>query len=691
MLNGPNFECYQEYKRFGLKLKSVLCLIYLLAFSVLYGQREEVMTNVSEQLEHLVRAFTKQGNVKPTFRPYDMAKLDLIFGPKLVDSLQLFADEQYRLAEMAEIRNDKGLAFTSSYTNNLQGTLLEEEGALYQWRVGAGITWRLVRDGVLAKKHLFEQKKLHNEAEMALISERFNELSYRKSFDFIIYSFNQLKVELINERLGLLENMLDVVEKMYYLRYFTWEDVLEVMSHRSETALLLENYREYIATIKIDSTLRDINFDDLPVFDLSFDHIKLRGVDLTSRTIALDRKVEALDHSYHWSKDIGLNLQMRYNLYNGGAITSYGRRDFVSGGLTLTCPLPFDQSSKRAVKEAQVEKLRLDFNIHQDNLYNELITQYYEFQYAHKQYIAFYHKRQRISTDVERELIKKNLADPDYSPMQVVKRLDELLSVDLELIDIKQKMYLKALKVFHTASIKKVEPYIRWIDYYKKTSKYPTKKFILVASNTLLDLDHDFLVEYLHHNDIDEAIVGPIEDADTYLAYTLLTAREDISVRTSIHWSADKSLNDVAHEINMSKTQNIHINFIKHEELGHFLDSTVLAFFDSISLVRDIHVSLPIITSKSVIQILNSVTTSIYLVPEESYELASMYYKKAQHLPGHFELMVNPDDFRTRFEFDKFIRELGLHLDLERIGVLDLESMLRLEKQLVGRNEEHRF
>ena len=104
--------------------------------------------------------------------------------------------------------------------------------------------------------------------------------------------------------------------------------------------------------------------------------------------------------------------------------------------------------------------LKTKYKSFNEGLQNELLTHFYEYQYALKQFVHFFYKKERLSVLIDRSLAQKHLEDPNYSPMHVVDKLDELFSVDLEILDIQQKLYLKALKIFTLIGVDDVLDFI---------------------------------------------------------------------------------------------------------------------------------------------------------------------------------------------------------------------------------------
>ena len=681
--------------------REVFVLSLITAFCLpMSGQQEQIMSTISLQLEQLVDAYVKESLLKHEF-PKDVNDLRFIFGPKSVDTLQLDHVQAEHLAHMTVIRRDNGIKLHSSYGNNFKGSVLEDDGIFYRWRANTGVDWSLLGGGLVDRKHQLEREQLRFEAVQAKQLQQLKELSYRKSFDHIIFTFNKEKVSVIENRLYLLSELLSVVEKMYYLRYAHWEAVLDVRSKKAETELFLNNYITYLKSIQLDPELRDRPISSLPIFDILFDEIKSKGVDTSAQHLALQKELQALEHQFHWAKDISLNAQLRYNYYNGGPGSSYQARDFMTAGLSLSIPIPYNKAANKSWMIAKQQKFKNEFETYQKGLNNELLNHYYEYEYAHKQYVNFFYKKERLAVSINRHIRKRNLEDPDYSPMQVVDKLDELFSVDLELIDIQQKMYLKALRIFTLIEAPDILPYIDVKDYNAFVNQYNTARQLFCAVDDLRNFETNFLIEFFKMNGVEEVVLDAGQDAETYLAYAALldaAVGSDLKVRFMI--DPIKGSRDLADDlqslIQLSLTPYIHFDLTTAlVDLAPQNYTEILETISDYARSYDITIAVPVQTDTSLLQSLLPSISIVHLVPDQSGLLASAYYPLLQdhqtRMGSKLNLIVKPEDFGTKLEMDQFINQLTKHLDLTKIGISSMSNLIALDKKTVGWHEERRF
>ncbi len=660
---------------------------------ILCGQ-DLLMQSVSIELEQMVEDYVRETLISHRFSN-STDDLEFLFTPKAVDSTHLkHLDAEHR-AESVVMQKDKGLSLQGGYAHNFAGALLEEDGIFYNWRTNAGVDWRVFKNGVVARRQTEHQKQLLWQSEKIKRENRLRHLSFQQSSDLVIYTFNKKKIDVIRNRLDILSRLEEVATKMFYMKFLQWEEVLVVRSKKMETQLFLDNYETYQKSVQLSPECLARDVQELPVFDLPFDQIEQAGFDTASQAAILAHELAALDHEFHWSKEVTLNAQLRYNYYQGGPGATYAGRDFLSGGLTVGMPLPFDRSARRQLKEAKKRTLISEFDTQHRNLKNELLKLYHDYEHALKQYVHFYYRKERLAVSIERGMRQKHLEDPNYSPMHVVDKLDELFGVDLELWDVQQQMYLKALEIFDLIGSGDIVPMIELKNYHLFSTRYNGTRAVYCAADELERMETKYLVEFLKFNKFGEVLVDIGGDLNLYLHYAALldaASQEDFEVRLSFVPSsfAQPVLQELAASVDLALTPRIHL------ELRH-LDPTDQAAVDRItSLLQDRAGSYDIaltvgLTSYGTLKHLEAYATSIDVIAEDSDDLVTLYYPLVHGghpAAGKTRLLVSTEDFNNRLELDTFLDRLQDHLQMDRVSIDDMGGLMQLERQTIGWNEE---
>ena len=668
--------------------------VFFFSIHEIRAQQDVMMDDIGNQLHLMVDAYVHESFLEQEFTQ-DLSGFHAIFSTRYSDSIEYEHLEAERLAEIRTIEKDLGLNLTANYTRNFDGAVLDEEGAFYDWRTSGGLSWNILRSGMVNNKHRAQQKKLQWEAEKSMQDQKFKEFGYRKTYDYIIYVFNKRKLEVVERRLEILDQLLEVANRMFYLKLVQWDHVLEVLSKRAETALFLKNYATYLDAVQLDSLQRHLQVGSLPVFDLNYDQIRAIGIDTLARHKALQHKLAALEHQFHWSKDVNLSAQLRYNYYSGSNISSISSRDFLGGGISFGIPLPLSRGPQKDWKNAKSAQLKSSYESYQNGVQNELLNHFYEYEYALKQYVSFYFKKERVATLIKRGMRKKRLQDPDFSPLQVMDRLEELFSIEIELLDIHQKMYLKALKVFTLIRSDNLEPLIQLQDFARYATNTPGGRNIFCGSELLMNLETRFLAELLTYNEADEVLVSIERRPEVYLKYASLldalkshNTKARLSVRPIEITAA--AMAELEETISFALTSRVHIDFSR-KILSQEERYLVEAFLDRNHGGYDISISLHIDESTDFRRRLYPFTSYVNLVPEHSDDLMGLYHIVEDDRWNGFDklrLVVRPQDFSYRLELDEFIKQLMDHLEISEVGLSDLQSLLDLEKSTISWHEE---
>ena len=113
------------------RLYQIMIIVLTIPLSPIVAQQDAVMDLVTNQLHQMVEAYVQESFLTHQFTT-DLDGFEAIFTPKSVDSLRLQTGERVRRAEIEMLKKDPGLNLQTSYTNNLAGAILDEDGFLLQ-------------------------------------------------------------------------------------------------------------------------------------------------------------------------------------------------------------------------------------------------------------------------------------------------------------------------------------------------------------------------------------------------------------------------------------------------------------------------------------------------------------------------------------------------------------------------------
>ncbi len=470
--------------------------------------------------------------------------LNNIFRPSYDDSLATLAVQQEGFARLQSIRNAKGVSWHSSYARNVFGALFEDDGIFYQWRASTGVDWHLIKGGWLASRQKYAQQSLQWELEVERERQRQRLMGYRLAAESIECLFSQERILLLEHRQDILSQLREVIDELHELRYVQQEEVVEVVTKAIETNLILESNRQRAQYLLFLPEFADLKAPDLPIFDFRQLDEGAIAPDTSLIFAGYQKGVQALQHEFHWSDQVSLNASGRYQYFWGGPAASYAGRDFTTLGLTLSVPLPFGSSNRATRADARKLGLLLEYRRSRDERYKDLQRHHVSFQSTMRRFTTKSLDREKICLGIERARRQKRMNDPGYSAVALLSLYDDLLSVELDLTDLKEMLYLKAIELLACLPPEDVYQYVEEVAEEPWAQQdNAVDKVLFCSHDELSTLDPTFVIEFLKHYGYGQLVVdgGPIRKLTSIMpAYSIwheiLTSSSGLACRPIGIW-----------------------------------------------------------------------------------------------------------------------------------------------------------
>ncbi len=407
--------------------------------------------------------------IEQLFNYYDKQTIDTS------QQTQLYADMYLLKSEY--LRKETGLSITGNYLENI-GTAFGdlEDNAFYHRRFQMGLKWDLMKGGFLSSRNQSEQAKIQAELEQLRPNKHVEKENYIKKWHELSYHFNKLKVDLLNSREKLIDTTTSIAGELHFLGYFPKEELIKLYTKQAEIASLKDVYKAYNAEyIKLAPAPNFSN--DLPLLDvlpLVFGIDSLWNDDVKDSLVAKEMELVALENK--WLHDVSLSPFLRYNYYDLVAPANF--RSFMSAGINFSLPIPFNNKSEKAYLEAKVKAKYEEIDESTQLIRQDALTIFYEYRYKLKQYISFHYKAILLREMLRQEQARKEISPLRFNPVDAIQILDELTAVELEMIDLKQNMYLKILRLqlalnnpdakhlFHAIDLEKIQEQKSTLELY---------------------------------------------------------------------------------------------------------------------------------------------------------------------------------------------------------------------------------
>jgi hypothetical protein len=613
-----------------------------------------------------------------------------------------FYDSAYNMAVAKQLRGDVGLGFNSWYIWNSEPGFGPNEDVFFMQR------WNLTVDMDLLNSGLYENRTdariMENNAELASLRKKQIQTKdrYKDLYNYIIYIFNNEKLEAIDERINLLNRQVQIIEMLYSTKNKTWEEVIELKSRISRAETMYKKWQNYNTIIRdniLTSGTFPMDFDasKLPILEPQPEKMFKDNVDSNAvyeQMLAL--QIENIDLEHKRINNLTLRPFARYNFV---AQDNPFDQTFASLGLIFRMPINFKGPGE--TKRYQKEMLEHRTNINDRHEEHELLNYYYEYSYKYEQLIEFYYTRFRIEERLRREIIKYQFGDIGFSPLLAIQYMDELLANKLEVIDLKQSLYLNALKISEYMEEDSPLAYCNTVDPGELLFKYGQKRSTYIWSKFFNAQDNLFLTHYLKNNEFKKVFIspGPEPMVEKLMEFNKLASKHHIS---SLAMIGD---NKLAIEVDSTELterlqtlldlgfKGFHFDiepqtFPDWEGNQEFYISNiekVLRIANSV-LAGDpgyeVSASIPVYYPEFALNQLYPLLDEAYLMAYERPDIEFITRKTSEErmlYPGKTIISVRTKDFPNRLVMEKFIELLDEELNLERIAIHDLGTLFELD------------
>lgn len=373
--------------------------------------------------------------------------------PDSVAVNSIAADED-RLISLQQnlLKEDLGLSLQAGYLENFEADIFSIGEIYYKRRGQVELKWDLLKNGLFENRHKAKALTLKQKV-LQYSSEKDNLVkSYEQRYNLIIYLFNKRRIALL-ERYISLQNTFESCLAQLTNQHYTLKDKL--ITEKLQTQRLhqkLKAYQAYNQNVVFNTI--PFKVEAFPVVDIDLSKLKSAQNPLQENLAQLKANTES---SYNPLYEIRLSLFGRYSLYGAGneqssaaippPLETIGGREYFSAGLNLSIPLPFNASEKREMQrlKQKIETAKLAKQDYSDR--KTIINTYYEYEFTLQQYIQFYGKYLLNQEKIRQLSTLHSLNDEAYSPLEFVDLIAQRYRIVLALIDLKQELALKLLKI----------------------------------------------------------------------------------------------------------------------------------------------------------------------------------------------------------------------------------------------------
>ena len=501
----------------------------------------------------------------------------------------------------------------------------------------------------------------------------------------------------MKKRENLLLKLNGSLSRLYLSNTLQQNEWFEIQQRLAENKSLNQIYTPYNEITKSMYTI-DIN-NQFPIFDINESELmKFQNSFHQDSLEFYFKQINKLSES--WLNTVSLSPFTRFNYYNLLTTAGISSRAFMSFGANLSIPLDFNRSKLKSIHELEIKQTIESIHNQHQFYYEELANDLYEYRYHLYQYTNLFYKRSIIDDAITIEKIKRDLTPANYSPIKACKLVDDYYRIELEMLEVNQKMYLKLLRIHQKNSKILMNDLVKPFDLLGSNKSDSTKfKSIYIWSKTLQKYSPDFLYQYIKMNDFDKVIMALQDDSiSTQNKFCSYLAKNNIKIELML--GSNKAffekdfqlyLKNKLSNIDLSTIESIHLDIEPHtfsdwkENKDSYLKQYLKLVQDASIFTKEkrlkLSVSIPLYYSE---EITNQILNTVDLVYFMAYENINDDYiiKKIKPYESSFEKVVlafRTEDFRNRNEMDKFISDASLKFKVSKMAIHDLGRLILLD------------
>ncbi|HET8866382.1 MAG TPA: hypothetical protein VFM80_11850 [Gracilimonas sp.] len=426
---------------------------------------------------------------------FNYAKLEVLFDTSSVITQRSKAEIELLKTQKSVLDSDYGIGLDVGIVQNFDQGVFGAEGVFYQRRAQLGVQWDILKNGYYANQNSIEN--INGEIEIAkkkAKAESRGEL-YQGQFQRLWYQFNYFKNKRLKAYLSILEEQILIASQLYELNYIPLDEVLNINSNKArvetETSSNIQFSNQFDG-LKV----MDISEDDMPILKIDLERLIADGLVFYDELQDLYTK-----NGYKPLNELSLSTFLRYNLYGGtgvqNAFPGTSSREFFSAGISLSLPLPLGVDKKRAVHDQEQKIRKLALQEQKRIVSDQILEMYKAYQLILERYITNYERYLLQEEKIREQRIKRSIESDVYSPHELVSALSERYAVSLDLLDIKQELYSRLLKIQSLLPGQSLLDYVNPVDMDKFFATNEVNFELYIWSNTLRDYDAQNILEFL--------------------------------------------------------------------------------------------------------------------------------------------------------------------------------------------------
>tara|TARA_R110002050_G_scaffold299089_1_gene463786 strand:- start:16038 stop:18131 length:2094 start_codon:yes stop_codon:yes gene_type:complete len=617
---------------------------------------------------------------------------------------ELSMDQRILLEEANVLKGNIGLGVTAAYAYNLDPGIGYNDNLFYDQKLRVGVGMDVLKNGYFSNRNKAQVKYNELEISRSQAPQDQKQLQRYLKWHNIIYQFNLKKIEVLKTREALAATRVDIASKLNHLKYVSQEDLITTISSHAEVTSMLQIYESYNEQLSSELSVQAETQTDYPLLDIdySYSYKLMSMVEPDSITQLMIENLELQDKAVH---DFRLRPYVAYNFFDLVS-TNPDYRSYVSVGVTLAAPLNFNGGNKSNLREAKTQAL-LNPSTKNTEIQEDILSQFYEFRYKLKQFSSLYHKRRMYQELLRKEQVRRDISPLTFNPISALTTLDNIMKIDIELIDLKQQMYLKILNIYTDLPYSEANHLVKPITMnndVKQEIALNHKNSIYIWSSSLKKYDSKVISHYIELNPFNRVTVSLNQNPEARTKLnTLIDVLNEKNVEvelmigknTLINGGFTDYMNTLGKGIDWSKISALHLdvephtNKDWHENKSSYLTKyhALLAEASTYCQAHNIAlgVSIPTHYPEADIRKIFDVVDRVYFMCYENVKTDYIIRKTSIYPTEKTYIALRTNDFNNRLELENKAIELNTSMKVAGFVIHDFESLLQFDNSSINK------
>ncbi len=577
--------------------------------------------------------------------------------------------------------SDPGLNFDIGYRSTIEVTD-DDSHSIY-----AGLTWKMLDDGLFENKNRAETAKYN----LALSRLRYKALQLNRMtgcrHDSVIYYFNNLKLNILNIKFQLLSAQYDLLKKLYFLGVIHLDETVRVEERLRSVENMIDNFRLYINAFDHKDTAR--GFIEPPFIDIHIEKLlqEIKEDDTYEKIADMEKKIIE-GRNIEWDKR-RFNIFVRQGLDIDENNRGTGNTTF---GLNLSIPLFEDTKSLIDIEKREKDLIgklgRLDIMEHTKR-------SYYEYRYKVGDAIKLHYKQLYVTEKLRREFIY-NRINMGNLPI-IINKINDLTDIDFEIIDLKEKLYIGALKILSDSGRGYNSDFIKSVDFVEDQRRLRVgERAIYIWSHSFNLYDNNFIFDLLTAKSIDRALLSASKKINSKKLLGFLDRAKELEISvelvgSSTEWIFPENFHKVKERVQRLYSINpvVHLD-IEPQILSDYSEKRdiyiryYLEMLHGISLLKEPDQTLSVSVPLHFRDYLNEICEFSDIVYVMAYGIRDWKKMKSKMAPflescrDQIVLSLRYTDFDRELDMETFIEKIKKETAINRFAFHDVKRLITM-------------